>query len=190
MDLLTLTRLGLIFVRLLLCCLALQTDLRVLRGRVGPAELMDVHRRLLWLLGGLWTSGLAVAAIDLGFDIALIGERPKLMVELFSVVVLTLNGQLLRHWCFPRLSSGRSLGTAETAVLLEIGAVSTASWLTAAFIGIARSLQGLPLAGWLSLYGAARGAAVTIALAIVFLWSRRVPAAVHCPADVSAPIQI
>ncbi|MBC7939508.1 MAG: hypothetical protein H7Z19_07035, partial [Chitinophagaceae bacterium] len=114
MDFTTTARLGVIFIHLLLCCVALQTvlqtDLRVLRGGVGAAALLGVHRRLVVLLGGLWASGLTLAAIDIGFDVAGIAERPKLMVKLLCVLVLTLNGLLLRHWCFPRRASGRALG--------------------------------------------------------------------------------
>lgn len=170
MDAMSWCRMALIYVHLLLAAFALRavlhTDLLVLSQRVVADDLEHIHQHLLWLLGALWLSGLGVAAIDLDFDIGLLPTRPKLMAKLTSVSVLTLNGLLLRHWCFPRLSRGRTLGAGEHSLLMVIGAISSASWLMAAFIGIARPLRLWQTWEFLALYGAALSAAALGALLV------------------------
>lgn len=117
-----------------------------------------------WLFGGLWLSGLAIVALDTGMDPALIAAKPKLLAKLVAVGVLTLNGALLRWWCFPRLVSDQPLSRAEAAALMCSGALSTTSWLIAAFYGIARGLSSWTAEQHLALYGAAVAAALVVAL--------------------------
>jgi hypothetical protein len=164
-------RLLLLFVHLLLCAFALQrvlsTDLRVLRGNLQPDELAATHRVVLRLLAGLWLSGLALASIDLGFDPTLLAGRPKLACKLATAGALTANGVLLRRYCFPRLVSGQRLARAEATLVVCAGAVSTSTWLLAAFLGIARPLQAWPLPALLALCGGVVGGAVVVALVVV-----------------------
>ena len=107
MNLLQAARLLLVFAHLLLCAFALQrllvTDWRVLRARLGPDELAATHRVMVVLLAGLWASGVALAAIDLGVDAARLAAEPKLACKLLVVGALTANGVLLRAYCFPRV---------------------------------------------------------------------------------------
>ena len=115
------------------------------------------------LLAGLWISGMAIVAVD---GLAQMGTNPKLLAKLVCVSLLTLNGLLLRHWCFPRLISNRPLQRAESWALMSCGAVSTTCWLMSGFYGIAR-----PLALWtpgqnLLLLWAALAAALPVALAL------------------------
>ncbi|MBC7940544.1 MAG: hypothetical protein H7Z19_12405 [Chitinophagaceae bacterium] len=170
MDITTLCRLAMIYAHLMLCVFALHailnTDLQVLRHRMDATQLLLIHRRIVWLLSGLWASGLVVAAIDLGFDLSLLAERPKLIAKLGIVGLLTLNGLLLRHWCFPRVTANKSVGAAEHSALLAIGAFSTTSWMMAAFIGIARPLQQWRIGDFVTLYCCALSAALVAALTI------------------------
>jgi hypothetical protein len=168
MDSSAAARLGLVYVHLLLCVFALHTvlstDLRVLRKRIGAAWLMAVHRRVALLLAGLWVTGLAIVAVDVGGDFALVAERPKLLVKLLCVSTLTANAFALRLWCFPRLLAERRLDRSEIALLMTCGAISTSSWLVAAFLGIARPLQELSFRANVAIYAAAVCAAVLIAV--------------------------
>lgn len=161
-------RLLLVFGHLLLCVqvlhLVVRTDRRVLRRRVSERSLRQVHRQVGWLLAGLWLTGLAVLLIDYGGQWALLLQRPKLLAKLSCVLVLTANAALLHVYALPRLSAGRMLGRAEMLVLSAAGGISSASWLMAAFIGVAR-----PMASWttlqaLGLYGLALAVGVAVAL--------------------------
>lgn len=163
-----LARLVLVYAHLLLCVFALHlvlsTDHRVLRRHIRATRLLGVHRRVLRLLLGLWLTGIAIMLLDFGPQMAGVSERPKLLAKLMCVVVLSLNGLVLRYWSFPRLVSGRQLDRGEAAVLMSTGAISLASWLAAAFFGIARPLAEWPVAATVGLYGVLVAAAVTVAL--------------------------
>lgn len=172
MELTAGARLLLIYAHLLLCVFALHsvlsTDWRLLRWRISAQQLGAIHGRVTLLLAGLWASGLAVAAIDVGFDLAELGRRPKLLAKLACVAVLTFNGVLLHRWCLPRLVSAQPLGRVEASALMVCGAVSTSSWLVAAFFGIAAPLQrqGWSLGAFLALYGLLLAAATAVALVL------------------------
>lgn len=160
-------RVVLVFAHLLLCVFALQlvltSDFRVLTRHVSPRRMLRVHRKLVWLLGGLWLSGLAVVFLDLGPDLAGLSDKTKLVTKLLCVSVLTLNGLVLRHVSFPRLTSGRRLGDLEATLVMATGAISLTSWLMAAFIGIARPLQTWTLPHSVALYLGALGVGVVVA---------------------------
>ena len=160
-------RLLLLYAHLLLCVFALytvlNTDWRLLRSRISGKHLLQAHRRVVLLLAGLWLSGIAIVAVD---GLAQMGTNPKLLAKLVCVSLLTLNGLLLRHWCFPRLVSNRPLQRAESWALMSCGAISTTCWLMSGFYGIAR-----PLALWsagqnLLLLWAALAVALPVALAL------------------------
>lgn len=179
-------RLMLLYLHLLFSVFALQrvlaTDWQVLRGTLRAEELWATHRLLVKLLAALWLSGLALAAIDLGFNPLAIVDRPKLATKFVVVSVLTVNGAFLRWWCFPRLLAGKPMATSEELVVTYAGAVSTVSWMSAAFFGIARPLADWPLARVLSLYGLALGGAILVALVLVAArrhWQRPLRVAIH-----------
>lgn len=161
-------RLALLYAHLLLCVFALHTvlaaDRRVLRKRIGATQLMAVHHRVLLLLTGLWLTGLGIVGIDLAWRFGEIAQHPKLAAKMLSVCVLSLNAFALRYYCFPRLLAERRLGRGEVAILMTCGAVSTASWLAAAFFGLARPLQSWSLASTTGLYLLALAAAIALAL--------------------------
>jgi hypothetical protein len=140
-------RLLFLFPHLLLCAyalhLVLKTDLRVMRRRVSERTLMHVHRRIVWVLAGLWATGAGVVLIDLWPNLAQVADKPKLLAKLACVSALTANALVLRHFALPRLVARRELSALELRGLAATGAVSTASWLMAAFIGLAR-----PMAAW------------------------------------------
>jgi len=166
----TLLRLALVYAHLLLCVFALHevlsADWKVLRRRIDAAALAGVERRLLVLLGGLWATGLSIIFIDCGTDLARIADNPKLLAKLATVCVLTLNGVVLRHFCFPRIAGAQTLGRLEAAAVMVFGAISTSSWLSAAFFGIARPLKQWHPGQTLGLYIAVLTASITVAIAL------------------------
>lgn len=177
-DLPTGLRLLLLYSHLLLCVFALQlvlsTDLRVLRRSIGFADLAVVHRRVIRLLAGLWVTGVLLVLMDQAMDPAQALLNPKLVAKLSSVVLLTVNGVLIGRWCLPRIVAGARLGGWESAVVMVVGAVSTCSWLMAAFFGIAKPLKTWPVANTLALYALALAFATAAAL-VLNAWRRRVP---------------
>jgi hypothetical protein len=163
-------RVGLLYLHLMLVVpalfLVLKTDLRVLRRCVSAQTMRRVHRRLLWLLAGLWLTGGAVVLLDLGGDLTLLVDRPKLLAKLACVAALTANALVLRHYALPRITARRLLGTAEARWLAVAGAVSTASWLMAAFLGLARPMADWSAAQALGFYGLVLAGAITVALVV------------------------
>jgi len=172
-------RLALLYSHLLLCVFALHivlsTDRRVLRKRIGAAQLMAVHRRVLLLLTGLWLTGLGIVGLDLAGRFVDVAQHPKLAAKLLCVCVLSLNAFALRYYCFPRLVAERRLGVGEVAILMTCGAVSTASWLAAAFFGLARPLQTWSLGATTGLYALMLATAVPVALWLGPRLARRRP---------------
>ncbi len=170
MDALAAIRLLLVFAHLMLCAFALHavisTDWRLLRSRISATGLLRAHHRVVWLLLGLWLSGLAIVGIDTGFALDAIWARPKLVAKLLCVGLLTLNGVLLRLWCFPRLAGRQPLLPVEAMALMSCGALSTTSWLMAAFYGIARPLQDWPLQHSLAIYWVVLGLALPVAMSL------------------------
>lgn len=170
-----LLRLLLVYAHLLFCVFALRdilvNDWKVLRRMLHPDELRPLHRRVTWLLSGLWATGAPIAAIDLEMDPSQIVEKPKIVAKFVAVGVLTLNGWVLKHFCFPRIGRLEALGRAELALVMAAGATSTASWLMAAFLGVARPLQDANV-GFLALYG---GVVATTVLGAVVIspWIRK-----------------
>jgi hypothetical protein len=184
MDLEVIAKVALVYVHLLLCVFALReilvADWQLLRRGLRARQMNWLHRRITVLLIGLWVTGLAIVAMDTGFEPARLAEQPKLLAKLVVVIVLSLNGVLLRRWCFPRIGQLPALPTGERLVVLMAGAASTASWLFAAFLGTARPLRDAPLPTLMLAYGVLLVLAALAALALAsWRWPR--------PADAAEP---
>jgi hypothetical protein len=168
LETLILLKTACLFAHLLLSVFALQSvlssDWRILFGQVNATQMTEAHWLLLRLLAGLWTTGLLLLVIDVGLDVSELLQRPKLLLKLTCVLILTANGLVLTAWCFPRLTRHQPLTWIEASAIMTCGAVSTCSWLMAAFIGVARPLGHYPFATLMSLYIAAIAGAVVIAL--------------------------
>jgi hypothetical protein len=189
MDPSTALRLLLLYSHLLLCVFALQlvlsTDLRVLRQAVDGQGLAVVHRRVIRLLAGLWATGVLLILVDQAIDPTRSLLEPKLVAKLTCVVLLTVNGVLIGRWCLPRIAAGGSLGGWESAGVMVVGAVSTCSWLMAAFFGIARPLKTWPVQNTLGLYVAALAIAAAAGLALN-AWRRSAPSPAPLQGDDAA----
>ena len=117
----------------------LREDWRMLWAtRIDSAGLAATAERVKWFLVVLWATGLPLVGLDLGWNFALIVDRPKLMMKLLVVVVLTINGVLLHFVAFPLLTRKTDNLRIAAAIPAVLGAVSTVSWLYASFVGVAR----------------------------------------------------
>lgn len=151
-------RLALLFAHVIAVCLATGTvllkDLDLLRGRrLDPAGLEHAAHVVKLSLAALWVSGLGMAWIDTGGNLSAVLAMPKLLSKICVVVVLTLNGLLLHAIAFPALTRVAPPCHRRALLCAVLGAVSTTSWLYAAFLGIARPVaERLDVAGFLALY--------------------------------------
>jgi hypothetical protein len=147
----------------------LREDWRLLwTRRVDAPRIARTARAVSIGLAALWLSGLALVGIDAATSVAPWAPSAKLQAKLIVVGMLTVNGWALHAWVFPRLwgiASGIDHRLWPAAVL---GATSSASWVTASFIGAARVVAPwMPLAGFMALYGAV--ACVCLVLAVAAL---------------------
>jgi hypothetical protein len=141
----------------------LREDLRwLLQRRIDPARLRGTMRTVCAGLVVLWVTGLALWAFAAAASPVPWGLTPKLAAKLVVVSLLTLNGWALHAWVFPGLQAG---GAAPSWPALMLGAFSSASWLFAAFVGVARPMMGvLPFSGFMALYAASLGLALLAAM--------------------------
>lgn len=116
----------------------------------------------------LWLSGLLLVGIDTGFEPAVIARKPKLLAKLTVVLVLSLNGLALHRWVFPRLAAVHTQPERAACLPSLLGGLGAASWLFAAFLGIAKPLAPvLGYAGFMLMYAGALLLAMGIALTLL-----------------------
>lgn len=178
-------RLGLVYVHLIACCVAiglvLTSDVsfvaRMLKGdsRQDPEHLKILQRTVSISLALLWLSGLAVVAHDAalsGWDYFL---NPKIQAKVVIVCLLTLNGMVLHKAVLPGLmKTGALLELSFSRKMLALftGSVSGVSWFYAAMLGIGRPLNWkYPLTDLLGMYPVFIGAAFTIML-LLAAWAK------------------
>lgn len=88
----------------------------------------------------LWVTGAALVINGYINDPAYLLNQ-KIWAKLCVVAILTLNGLFLHHFSFPRVVSSRGmfgLGNRDKVLVVLSGVISTASWLFACYLGIAR----------------------------------------------------
>lgn len=138
-----------VFVHLMFAVFALyyviSADIKILKGEFfneNEKLLAEIGDRLTHLLLGLWASGLMLVLIDLKLDlsIAALSAKPKLIVKLICVAVLTLNAGLLHVKVFPQLLDKQSISKREWILISVAGGMSAVSWLMAAFLGVAKPM--------------------------------------------------
>lgn len=119
-------------------------------------------------LGVLWVTGLSIIVLDLGVDLDALAAKPKLLAKLTVVSVLTINSLALHFQAFPSFATPHA-DTMKAATMPAIfGAISAASWIFAAFIGVAKPLaSALGYGGFMALYAAVLGGAIVVAMMIV-----------------------
>jgi hypothetical protein len=143
----------------------LREDLRLVQTqRIDAPRLLHTARAVSIGLSVLWASGLMLVAIDAATSAGPWLPSAKLQAKLIVVSVLTVNGWALHAWVFPRLWGGAVRIDRGLWPAAALGALSSASWVTASFVGVARVVSPwLPLAGFMALYGTV--VAVCVALA-------------------------
>jgi hypothetical protein len=152
-------RLGLVYLHLIACCVALGLVLKsdavmvwdMLRGdqaaTAAHLRQMDGLKTVVMVaLGVLWATGASICALDA------IGKggglhyfaNPKLQTKILIVAALTLNGVVLHNLVLPSLQKAGSMLRLRGSQLLTAcfaGSVSGVSWLYAAFFGVGRPLS-------------------------------------------------
>jgi hypothetical protein len=144
----------------------LREDLQLLATRrIDAPRLLRTARGVSIGLATLWASGLALIAIEAHAAGVPWVPGAKLQAKLLVVCVLTANGWALHAFVFPRL-----WGTPRLDVRLRpaalLGAISSASWVTASFVGAARLVSPwLSFTGFMALYATVLAVSVSLALA-------------------------
>lgn len=152
MDLL---RLGIVYVHLIACCVAiglvLTNDISMVKNlfrsdaRVDRQHLNDLHTTIKYSLIMLWLTGVCLVGFDMlqkgsWFDLL----NPKLQAKIAIVAILTFNGFVLHRVVLPALEkAGTLLRLPFSGRLRAIfsGCVSGVSWFYAAMLGVGRPLN-------------------------------------------------
>jgi hypothetical protein len=147
----------------------LREDLSMLRARrIDVPRLARTATTLTAALIALWCTGLALMVFDLGLDPRLVFVNPKLAAKLVVVLALTANGVALHTLAFPLLRGGRGMAPGGAAVPVVLGAISSASWLCASFIGVARLIAPpMHFRDFMLLYAVLLAGAIAVALLFV-----------------------
>ncbi len=145
----------------------LREDLRlVTTQRIDASRLRHTARAVSLGLSALWASGLMLVAIDVAASAGPWWPSAKLQAKLIVVGVLTVNGWALHAWVFPRLWGAAVRIDRSWWPAAVLGAISSASWGTASFIGVARVVSPWwSLAGFMALYGTVLAVCVALAWA-------------------------
>jgi hypothetical protein len=152
----------------------LREDLRWLRHRaLDAARLQHTMRTVTAGLVVLWASGLALWALTPTESHLAFAWNAKLSAKLVVVSLLTLNGWALHAWVFPTLHEAAPKHNLARRLPAVLGAFSSASWVYASFVGVARPLAGvLSFADFMALYAISLGLALMLALRV---WRVRGP---------------
>jgi hypothetical protein len=180
MSALSVLQQGLLFLHVIVFAMTLaavlREDLRLLTTRrIDTPRLLHAARVVSIGLSALWASGLMLVAIDAATSAGPWWPSAKLQAKLIVVSVLTLNGWALHAWVFPRLGGVAMRTRRSLWPAAALGALSSASWVTASFVGVARVVSPwLSLADFMALYGAVVAVCVTLAWATL-----RAPGAIN-----------
>ncbi len=153
------SRMGLVFVHLIACCVAvglvLKSDFALLKGmlasrgdadRAHLQDMKDLQSTVSDALIVLWVTGIALVSFD-----AILKDggwhyfaNPKIQTKIVIVSLLTLNGIVLHNLVLPALERAGSvlkLSFSKGVLATFAGTVSGVSWLYAAMFGIGRPLS-------------------------------------------------
>lgn len=147
----------------------LREDLWMLKARcIDVQRLARTATTLTCALIALWATGLGLMVFDLGWDARALFAHPKPAAKLVVVLALTANGLALHTLAFPRLRGGRSQARGAATVPVVLGAISSASWLGASFIGVSRLIApAMRFSDFMALYTVLLVGAIGVALVFV-----------------------
>lgn len=151
-----LLRMGIVYVHLLACCVAvglvLTSDISMAKKMLkhGAAATFDkphfnsLQKVVSLSLAILWLTGISIIGLDVSGAGLEYFNNPKIQAKIIIVSLLTLNGILLHNTVMPlMLKAGSMLRMTPNAQMLAVtsGTFSAVSWFYAAMLGIARPLS-------------------------------------------------
>jgi hypothetical protein len=151
-------RLGLVYVHLIACCVAiglvLKSDVVMIKdllkadrasNRAHMKQMNELQSIVSMALIALWATGAAIVTLDAltkgGWQYF---TNPKIQAKILMVTMLTLNGFVLHNLVLPAMQKAGSLlnmSFSNTVLASFAGTVSGVSWLYAAFFGVGRPLS-------------------------------------------------
>ena len=149
-------RLGIVYVHLIACCVAiglvLTNDIafvtQMLKGdptaRENPDHLSVLQNTVTVALITLWATGIAVVVLDASTAGWAYYLNPKLQAKFVIVSLLTLNGLVLHNAILPAIIKAGALvhlSLSRRTLAVFSGSVSAVSWFYAAMLGIGRPLN-------------------------------------------------
>ncbi|MDJ1006703.1 MAG: hypothetical protein QNJ13_02670 [Paracoccaceae bacterium] len=132
---------------------AVETEAFMIRRRrtvISPGMLSGLdhrHRVILWALGAMWVTGLALVALRTGFQLS--AFTPKLWAKITVVTILSVNAFFVAEVALPIIAEhkGRPIaalsGPAQSA-LFSVAGISAASWFVALALGSSAILKVSP----------------------------------------------
>ena len=147
----------------------IKEDVHLLRAkRIDSASLHATAKLVKWLLLALWVTGVPMVMMDIGTDVSLLLDKPKLLAKLVVVGTVTLNGILLHLVAFPMITGKPQNPNKAATIAATLGAVSTTSWLYASFVAVSRIVAPyFSLHEFVMLYLLALAIAVSFAILVV-----------------------
>lgn len=148
-------RLGVVYVHLVACCVAiglvLTSDITMVKDLIkrktftehDNAHMEGLQESVIVALIALWLTGIGIVGIDYldkGMDYFM---NPKLQAKVIIVLLLSYNGILLHRLVLPALQKAGSLlnlGFSARMLALFCGSLSAVSWMYAAMLGVGRPL--------------------------------------------------
>jgi hypothetical protein len=171
MEITVLARQALLYGHIIAFALALSAvikeDVHLLGAkRFDSDSLLSTAKLVKWLLLALWVTGVPMIIMEIGTDVSLLLDKPKLLAKLIVVGALTLNGILLHLVAFPMVTGKLQNPNTAATIATTLGAVSTTSWLYASFVAVSRFVA-LSLHDFVMLYLLALAIAVLFAILVV-----------------------
>ncbi|WP_460163708.1 hypothetical protein [Pseudomonas sp. S2_F03] len=154
-EFMELLRLGVVYVHLVACCVAiglvLTSDIAMVKDLLkrkafsehDNAHMESLQKSVVVALIFLWVTGAAIVGIDYLEKGANYFMNPKLQAKVIIVTLLTYNGVLLHRLVLPALQKAGSLlhlGFSARMMALFCGSLSAVSWMYAAMLGVDRPL--------------------------------------------------
>lgn len=149
-----LMRLGIVYVHLIACCVAvglvLTSDIAMVKqllkgeGSKQCSEHLEHLKNVVGLsLVVLWITGIAIITLDASSAGMQYFLNPKIQAKIGIVVLLTINGAVLHQLVLPALQKTGELFKLPVSMrnlAIFSGAVSGVSWFYAALLGVGRPL--------------------------------------------------
>ncbi len=150
------TRLAVIYIHLIACCVAIgmvfTSDVAMVRHllsadatyTVDAQHLQELQSHVTLALLALWLSGLVIISLDAATKGPGYFANPKLQAKIAVVVLLSFNGAVLHRCVLPYLQRAGSvlwLPMPRRLLALFAGSVSGVSWFYAALLGVGKPLS-------------------------------------------------